>query len=189
MHRKLIPIALLASTIGCQNDNDRVAELASRHATQQSELSRETVELQTELVEGTRQLVEADSQSRKDFLEREGKLDVQRAEIGQRHDELESERREIARQRYRDPIIANSVTVIGALLACLLPLLLAGYLLKSQLDEQDDHAITEVLLEEIAAAHSAFVRSNAPTLGHNPDDSTPKLPEDLPQASTDGPDE
>ena len=185
MERNMIPIAIIIIAIGCQTDSDRVAELASRHATEQSELSRQTVELQTELVEGTRQLVEADSQSRRDFLELEGKLDEQRAEIGHRHDELESERRLIAKQRYRDPIIANAVTAIGALLACLLPLLLAGYLLKCQLGDQEEYAITEVLLEEIASGHSAFVRSKVPTLALNPDDSTPKLPGDPPRSPHD----
>ncbi len=81
MKRTMIPIAIVVIAIGCQSDSDRVAELASRHATQQAELSRETVRLQTELIEGTQQLVEADAQARRDFLELEGKLDDQRAEL------------------------------------------------------------------------------------------------------------
>ncbi len=151
MPRIIMLIAIVVIAIGCQNDNDRIAELASRHATQQSELSRETVELQAELIEGTQQLVEADSQARRDFLELEGKLDEQRAEMARRHDDLEDERREIAQQRHRDPIVANALLAIGSLLACMLPLLLAGYLLRSQLDEPDDHSVTELLLDEIAA--------------------------------------
>ena len=44
MERNMIPIAIVMIAIGCQTDSDRVAELASRHATEQSQLSRETVE-------------------------------------------------------------------------------------------------------------------------------------------------
>ena len=99
MTRTMIPIAIVVIAIGCQSDSDRVAELASRHATQQAELSRETVKLQAELIEGTQQLVEADALARRDFLELEGKLDEQRAELGRRHDDLEHERRDAAGSR------------------------------------------------------------------------------------------
>ena len=83
MPRIMIPMAIIVIAIGCQSESDRVAELASRHATQQSELSRETIELQAELVEGTQQLVATDAQARRDFIELEGKLDDQRAAMTQ----------------------------------------------------------------------------------------------------------
>lgn len=173
MYRKVIPIAIFV--IGCQSDSDRVAELASRHATQQAELSRETVKLQSELVEGTQKLVAADSQARRDFLELEGKLDDQRAEVGRRHDELESERREIAKHRYRDPIIANALFAATTLLACLLPMLLAGWLLRSQLNETDEHTATEILLEEITARHPALASPSRRAMNHDSGSLTPKL--------------
>ena len=173
MKRNMIVIAIVMMAVGCQTESERVAELATRHASEQAQLSRETVELQTELIEGTRQLVDADAQSRRDFLELEGKLDEQRVEIGHRHDELERERRDIAKQRYRDPIIANAVAAIGTLLACLLTLLLAGYLLRAQLHEQDDYTITEILLDEIAIESPAFEQTKVPALDHESD--TPRL--------------
>ena len=129
MSRIVTLTAIVVMAIGCSSDSDRVAELASRHATQQSELSRETVKLQTKLVEGTHELVKADAQARREFIELEGRLDQQRAEIARRHDDLEDERQVIAKQRIRDPIVADAVIAIGSLLACLLPLLVVGYLL------------------------------------------------------------
>ncbi|MCA9123918.1 MAG: hypothetical protein H6822_30175 [Planctomycetaceae bacterium] len=175
MRRKLIPIAIILIVIGCTNDSDRVAELASRHATQQAELSRETVKLQNELVEGTQKLVEADAQARRDFLELEGKLDEQRVEVGRRHDELEDERREIAKQRYRDPIVANALIAAATLLACLLPMLLAGWLLRSQLDETAEHTATEMLLEEITATRSGLVPPSAAALDHGSRGPAPRI--------------
>ncbi|MBP62006.1 MAG: hypothetical protein CMJ62_10840 [Planctomycetaceae bacterium] len=175
MHRKLIPIAIVVIAIGCKNDSDRVAELASRHATQQAELSRETVKLQNELVEGTQKLVEADARARRDFLTLEGKLDEQRVEVGRRHDELEDERREIAKQRSRDPIVANALIAAATLLACLLPMLLAGWLLRSQLNEADEFTATEILLEEITARHPALAPASRPAMNHDSDRSAPKI--------------
>ena len=187
MVRTMIPIAIIVIAIGCQNDSDRVSELATRHATQQAELSRETVKLQAELIEGTQQLVEADAQARRDFLELEGKLDDQRAELGRRHDDLEEERRDIATQRYRDPIVANVVIAVGSVLACLLPLLLAGYLLRCQLREPEDHTATEILLDEIVATHPALMASGRPLIAHNPGDSVPNIAGDT--QSRDGSDQ
>ena len=189
MPRTMIPIAIVVIAIGCQNDSDRVSELATRHATQQAELSRETVKLQAELIEGTHQLVEADAQARRDFLELEGKLDVQRAELGRRHDDLEHERREIATQRFRDPIVANAVIAVGTLLACLIPMLLAGYLLRCQLGEQDDHTATEILLDEIAAGQLAFGASSRTAMTHDPDRSTPRITDDTDRQTPDDPDQ
>ncbi len=175
MHRMLIPIAIVVIAIGCKNDNDRIAEMASRHATQQAELSRETVKLQNELIEGTQELVEADAQARIDFLALEAKLDEQRSEVGRRHDELEDERRSLAKQRHRDPIVANALIAVATLLACLLPMLLAGWLLRSQLNETDEFTATEILLDEIAANHPTLASVNRLAMNHDSSRSHPTI--------------
>jgi hypothetical protein len=187
MPRTIIVMTIILIAIGCQNENARVAELASRHATQQAELSRETVELQTELVEGTHELVVADAEARSDFLEREGKMDERRAEIRRQHDDLDNERRDIAKQKHREPIVANAVIAIGTLLACLLPLAVAAYLLRANLSESDDHSVTEILLQEVTATHPAFRNPGCQNVAHSSSDATPRIyvdqdespPEDL----------
>lgn len=185
MERTMIATGILVAATGCQSDSDRIAELASRHATEQSQLTRETIELQAELVEGTQQLVAADAQARRDFIELEGKLDEQRAEIEQRHDALEDERRDIAKHRYRAPVVANAVITVGPLLACLLPLVLAGYLLRCQLSEPDDHSLTEVLLHEIAAGHPAFASPDDPLLAQGSSRSAMRIGGDVEQRPLD----
>ena len=189
MHRMTMPMAILVIAMGCQSESDRIAELATQHATQQNELSRETVELQAELIEGTQQLVEADAQARRDFIELEGRLDQQRLEIARRHDDLEDERQVIAKQRIRDPIVADAVIAIGSLLACLLPLLVAGYLLRCQLSEPDDHATIEILLQEITAGSPALMASNRPALNHDSDSSAPRITDDTDRQSPDDTDQ
>ena len=189
MQRTMLPMAIVVIAVGCQNESDRVAELASQHAAQQAELSRETVELQAELVEGTQQLVEADAQARRDFLELQENLDQQRAEIGRRHDELEDERQIIAKQRHRDPIVADTVFAVGSLLACLLPLVLAGYLLRCQLSEPDNHSATEILLEEIAAGHPGLVAPDRPAIARGLNRSVPRISDDTDRRSPDDSDQ
>ena len=181
MVRIMIPIAIVVMAIGCQNDSDRIAELASQHAIRQSELSRETIELQAELIVGTQQLVEADSQARRDFIELGGKLDEQRAEMARRHDDLETERRAIAKQRHRDPIVANALIAVATLLACLLPMLLAGWLLRSQLNETEEFATTEILLDELTARHPALTDSGCLAMNHDSNRSHPKIADETPQ--------
>ena len=107
--------------------------------------------------------------------------------MGEHEKDLEEERRDIATQRYRDPIVANAVIAVGSLLACLLPLLLAGYLLRCQLREPEDHAATEILLDEIVATHPALMASGRPLIGHNPGDSVPNIAGDT--QSPDGSDQ
>ena len=183
MPRIMIPMAIIVIAIGCQSESDRVAELAIRHATEQSQLSRETIELQAELVKGTQQVVDADALARRDFIELEGKLDEQRAAIA-------DERREIAKHRHRAPVVASALITVGSLLACLLPLVLAGYLLRCQLSEPDDHSLTEVLLDEIAAGHPVFAASNDPLLAHASSRPPPRIGgEDVEQRPSDDPDQ
>ena len=75
------------------------------------------------------------------------------ATVGEQRDRLEGERREIAQQRVRDPIVAASIMQVGLVVACLLPLMLAGYLVYAMKNttSQDDAAVTEFLVTELAA--------------------------------------
>jgi hypothetical protein len=175
MTRPMILAAVTLTAIGCGSDSDRVAELATRHATQQSELSCETVELQTELAEGTQQLIGTDAQARRDFLELQEKLDEQRVEIGRRRDELSEARHDLMERQSNDPVIATAVISIGTLATCLLPLFLAGCLLRCQFDPTDDHLSNEILLDEIAALHLPLPALDRiePTLAHG--EATPRI--------------
>ena len=67
-------------------------------------------------------------------------------------DQLEDDRRDIAAQRHRDPLIAAAITNIGLILACLLPLVLCVVILRSLRNPvADEEALTEFLVHEIVA--------------------------------------
>ena len=53
---------LIVTAIGCDED-ERLAEMAERHSARQAEQNRQMADLQKEVAEGTRQLVEADART------------------------------------------------------------------------------------------------------------------------------
>lgn len=167
--RKTLMLIAIATMAGCQTESERLVEMASRHADEQSQLSRETIELQTQLAEGTRQLVEADSRARRDFIALEASLGERQAELAKRHDELEDERRAIAKKRHYDPVVANAVLALGSLLACLLPLLLAAYLLRMQFGEPEEHSVTELVLGEFGARQPELTTPTHALADQSPD--------------------
>jgi hypothetical protein len=113
--------------VGCDERDARLTELAREAANRQAEQNRVMAEVQR----GAQQ---------------------SQAEVGRQRDELEAERRQIAQQRHRDPLIASAITTVGLVLACLLPLLLAAYVLHFlQGPEVTDAAVTEVLVRELVS--------------------------------------
>jgi len=60
---------------------------------------------------------------------------------------LEQERKQIAAQRHRDPVLAASIQTVGLVLAALLPLVVCIYVLKQMSrSEPDDGAVAELLV-------------------------------------------
>jgi hypothetical protein len=156
MPRNLILILLaLLLTAGCGSNDDRLVNMAQDHEKRQAEQNQRMAELQNQVAEGSKRLVEADAESREKFLAIQDNLRADQAAVGQQRDKLEVERREIAAQRIRDPIIAASIVQIGLWLACLLPLILAGYLVYAMREttNQDDAIVAEFLVTDIAAEH------------------------------------
>lgn len=148
----VIPIVaiLVLAMIGCdENENKRLAEMAERHLERQSEQNRRMSELQREVAEGARQLVEADAKAREEMVTLQRAAQAERSEIGRQRDTMEDERRHLATIRRLDPIIAAAITDIGLLVACLLPLVLCWYLLHRRIEPADDQAVVEILLEDL----------------------------------------
>ena len=80
-------------------------------------------------------------------------LQTAQAEIGRQRDQLEEDRREIATQRQRDPIVAAAILDIGIVLACLLPLALCVYVLRVACRAgESDSAVAELLVQELVAS-------------------------------------
>jgi Na+/glutamate symporter len=79
-------------------------------------------------------------------------LNSQQAMIQAGQQQLEQERREFAQQRHRDPIIAAAIANVGLLIACLLPLIIALYLIGKMNTQEPDHAaVAELLTTELTS--------------------------------------
>lgn len=156
MHRLflflLAVIFLLVAFTGCDDDERQ-----------------KTSRAQAEVAEASRQLVQADAKARGEIVALQRDLQQGQTELGRQRDQLESDRRQYADQRNRDPIVANVILDVGMILACLLPLILCIVLVLGLRDHtQTDSALTEILVEEIASDQPMLLPGMRPqaTLGH-----------------------
>jgi len=151
----LMMILLLAT--GCADSHDeRFRQLAQQSLREQSEQNKRLAEQSQQIAEASRRLIEGDAQARRDLLAAQkqltSELHSERASIDRQRDEMEQERRNIAAQRHRDPIIAQTINAFGLLLACLAPLALAAYVIRAVNQDGDDNAaLSELLVMEITA--------------------------------------
>lgn len=151
---KSVVMMLTLMAIGCREDeNARLAEMAERNLERQAAQNQQFSELQREVAEGARQLVDADAKARQDIVTLQREVQAERAEVGRQRDVLETERRQLAVERRVAPIVASSISSAGLLLACLLPIVLCWLLLRQQGEITNDQLVAEVLLEDSVADH------------------------------------
>ncbi|MBD3674531.1 MAG: hypothetical protein HUJ26_13495 [Planctomycetaceae bacterium] len=161
-------MVVIAIVSGCQsNENQRLAEMAERQLDRQAEQNQRMADLQEEVAEGSKRLVEADAEARREMIGLHHDLQTERQTVGQQRDHLEQDRRELAAQRHRDPIIAETIQQIGLLIACGLPLLICLMLLRQPVEPSGDREIAELLIADLVSAQ--------PQLLQGPDDSAPRL--------------
>ena len=147
---RVLSSLLLLALAGCEEDE--LAKAAREAAKQSAEQQRQLVQLQAEVARSASELVEADSKARTELAALQRDLQQDQAEVGRQRDQLEDDRRDMADQRHRDPLIAAAITNIGLILACLLPLLLCVFILRTVRDPAtSEDALTELLVEEIVA--------------------------------------
>jgi hypothetical protein len=121
-------IALIA--IGCSSGDERLVELSRQSADRQAEQNRLVETNNRQVLEATDKLVEADAKSRIENIELHRQVEAERSGVNQQRDALEQERRQIAADRNRDPIIAESIAAAAGLVAAILPLLVCLVLLR-----------------------------------------------------------
>ena len=106
--------------------------------------------------EMTQQLLEQSRQLTAYQAELDQRIQSERHSLDQQRAALEVERRQIAHQRHRDPLIAAGITQAALLIVASLPILLLILLLRAAASEPEDAALSELLVQELA--------SDAPTL-------------------------
>src|SRR4051794_807167 len=99
MKWSMLPLILMVPLIGCGSPDERYAELADRVVTQQSQQNAQSAQQTQQIAEASRQLVEADAQSRRELIQAherlQGDVGQQRLIVDRQRDALESERRQI----------------------------------------------------------------------------------------------
>jgi hypothetical protein len=174
---KLIVMAALFLTAGCSESRDeRLVVMAQKNIAEQVRQNERMAAQSVQIAEASKRLVEADSQARQEMLQAQAALqdEIQgaRNNVDRQRDLLESERREIADQRYRDPIVAESIGAVGITIACLLPLMLAGYVVHCLRHTVDgDEALSELLVMELAGEQPGVLTSSlnqAARIEHRP---------------------
>jgi multidrug resistance efflux pump len=148
LSRVVIFSLFLLATAGCDED-DRVAKMATQAAQRQAEQNLQMAQLRGQVAEGSKRLVEADARARAELTALQHDLQQSQADLRRQRDQLEADRRGLAAERGRDPIIAAAITTLGLVLACLLPLLLCIYVLRGlRGSAETEAAVAEVLLAE-----------------------------------------
>ncbi|MBL6706200.1 MAG: hypothetical protein ISQ06_08815 [Planctomycetaceae bacterium] len=157
-------VLLLATIGGCSRSPDeRLADFAQQTMTEQikqndrmAEQSQAVVAESHQLAETAKELVARDAEARRELIaaqqELTTQLNGQQSAIYTGHEQLEQDRREIAEQRHRDPIIAAVIQDFGLVIACLLPLVVAVFVIRQMQSQEPDHAaVAELLVLELTA--------------------------------------
>jgi len=157
-------VLLLATIVGCgRSPDERLAEFAQQAMAEQrkqndriADQSQAVVAESHQLAETAKLLVEHDAEARRELIaaqqELTTQLNGQQSAIHTGHQQLEQDRREIAEQRHRDPIIAAVIQDFGLFIACLLPLVVAVFVIRQVQSQEPDHAaVAELLILEMTA--------------------------------------
>jgi hypothetical protein len=161
----MVAVVLLLATIGgCgRSQDERLADFAQQSITEQrkqndrmADQSQAVVAESHQLAETAKALVEHDVEARRELIaahqELTSHLNGQQSAIYTGHEQLEQDRREIAEQRHRDPIIAAVIQDFGLFIACLLPLVVAVFVIRQMQSQEPDHAaVAELLVHELTA--------------------------------------
>ena len=150
--------ALTALIAGCNASDEQLLRQSLRQqAEQNAQMARHT----QQIVETSGQLIEADARARGDLVELQEHLQqgvqAERRSLDRQHQELETERQAVARQRQRDPLIAAAIVNASILLACVAPLLLAYWVIRSTWTQESGAALDELLVRELITEASSFL--------------------------------
>ena len=153
--RIVLALAPLILAAGCSSNDERLVALSRESLARQAEQNQAMARQSQEIAQAARLLVEADAKARGDVIQLQTDLEksaqAMRTSLDRQHEDLENERRQLASQRQRDPIIAAAILDAGMILACLLPLVLAWYVLRNLQQEPADAALGELLVQELVA--------------------------------------
>jgi hypothetical protein len=139
-------IAALILTNGC---DERAAQIAREAAERQAQQNTAMAELNKEVAGGTRRLVEADAQARKESVGVHRDLQAERTRLDTGWNALEDERRQIASQRRTESLLVPAIQAAGLLALVALVLGFSWYALVRARSGDAGSDVTDLLIGEI----------------------------------------
>lgn len=150
----ILPLWITLATLmsGC---DDRVAKVSREAADRQAEQNRAMARLQQHVADGTRSLVTADAEARRDFVAVHQGLQSERQVLDQAWNTLEAERLAVAQDRRTESLLAQVIPVLGwvVLLAVLLTFL-RQVLQRSTPTDPVDAELNQLLIQELLESPS-----------------------------------
>lgn len=183
MLKTMILLSLIVA--GCDED-ERVAEVATEAADRQAAQNQEIVRLNREVAEGTRRLVEADAEARRDIVEVHKDLQGERGDLNEQRNLLETERKEIAHQRRTQSMLVPVAQAVGGVLLAAVVIGFCWTLLFGlRRHDQSDAQLTELLVHDIVSERpivlpAAAVRPALENVREEADDDARLLPGNSP---------
>lgn len=155
VYRKFAVVLLgVVSLTGCR-EKDRyreIAEVATQAADRQAAQNVEMARVQREVAEGTRRMVEADAESRKEIITVHHDIQAERATLGDGFDKLETERKEIAQARRTESVLVPAVKLIGgAAVAVAVVLFCLTLLVGLRRSDATDADVSELLISDLVS--------------------------------------
>ena len=143
----LIATITLAMMTGCESQDSRLASLAEQTAYQQASQNEAMAELTQQVTEDHRRVVETVEESRRDIVA----LD---REVREERNELDQERKAMARVRFQESKLAPAIQAFGLMLVAALPLVVCVFLLRGLGGQSDDEVAVDLLLRELTLSDS-----------------------------------
>ncbi len=164
MLMRMTPRLVVLIAVGCSSADERLVDLSRQSVDRQAEQNRLVETNNRQVLESTNKLLEADAHSRTQALEMQRQIAAERSGINQQRDALEQERRQIAHERNRDPIVAESIQAAAGLMAAVLPLLVCLALLRGWFHKTEQEVLADVLIQELVSQTSLIRAANALSL-------------------------
>ncbi len=161
----LLAVAMIAVT-GC-SDGERVAKVATEAAQQQAKQNTEMAQLNREVAEGTKRLVAADAEARKEITAMHHDVQAEQAKVNEQRDHLETERQEIAGQRRTESMLGAILKGCSVAAACAVTIGFCWYLLFGlRHHDNGNDVLNELLVEELVAKSTAILPMASPAIDH-----------------------
>jgi hypothetical protein len=166
---------LVVVTSGCDSDDERLARLAQTSNQQQADQNAAMAENTRAVAEGSKALIEAENQSRQELVALQRDLRSDQAELSRQRDLLDRERRSQAAAERRDSLLAPAIVTLGLLVACIAPLIIAGFALLGLYIEPTNEETESVAAELWLQLHEVETPS-LQEISHSTTGGTPLLP-------------